>query len=209
MVRVKVCGITNYEDACLCVGLGADALGFIFAESPRRISQEKARSIIRMLPPFIKVVGVFVNENIATIRETIKFCGLDLVQLHGQESPGECLELMPYSIKAFRLKEKSSLENIPLYAKKVRAILFDTYSKGKMGGTGKTFDWSLAIEGSRAGMPVILSGGLAPFNVKEAFTAVRPYALDVNSGVEEYPGKKSPVLLGSLMKRLGKSGFRT
>jgi len=206
MLRIKVCGITDYEDARLSVGLGADALGFIFAASPRKITLEKARSIIDILPPFVQTVGVFVNESPDTIRRVMKFCGLDLVQLHGHEPPDACRELMPHSIKAFRLKDESSLLDIPAYAGKVRAILFDTYSERKMGGTGKTFDWRLALKGRGEGLPVILSGGLTPSNIAEAVSTVRPYAVDVNSGVEERPGKKDPVLLKNFMKAIGRAG---
>jgi len=202
MTKVKVCGITSPDDAAMAVELGADALGFIFAESPRRVSPEKAREIILTLPPFVKTVGVFVDEAPDVIRRMQTFCGLDLLQLHGEEPPDLCLQLMPRAIKAFRLKDESSLKAIPPYKGRTRALLFDTYSKEKRGGTGRTFDWDLAIRGKALGMPVILSGGLGPSNIEKAISTVSPFAVDVNSGVEEFPGKKSPELLKDLMKRV-------
>jgi len=201
-VNVKICGITNLADACTAVRLGADALGFIFAPSPRRIAPQTAREIICALPPFVKTVGVFVNEAPASICRVINDCGLDLVQLHGNESPALCDELMPYTIKALRVKDESSLQTGQAYHGKVRAFLLDTYSKEKAGGTGKTFDWELAIRIKKQGSPVILSGGLTPANIVAAIHTVRPYAVDVNSGLEERPGKKSPTLIRDLMENV-------
>jgi phosphoribosylanthranilate isomerase len=206
-VEVKICGITDYEDASIAVELGADALGFIFARSPRQITPEKARAIVREIPPFVKTVGVFVNEEPAAIREVIHYCGLDLAQLHGDESPDLCLSLMPYTIKALRIKDASSLQASMTYYGKVRALLLDTFSKEKAGGTGKTFDWRLALKVKKLEIPIILSGGLGPSNIREAVRTVEPYAVDVNSGVEERPGKKSPILMKDLM-RLVRRPFR-
>ena len=201
-VKVKICGITNLADASTAVRLGADALGFIFAPSPRRIAPQTARAIIRAVPPFVKTVGVFVNEAPATIREVMQHCGLDLVQLHGDESPALCKKLMPCTIKALRLKNESSLQTSQPYYGKVKALLLDTYSKEKAGGTGKTFDWKLAIKIKEQGTPIIISGGLAPSNIVAAIHTVRPYAVDVNSGVEKCPGKKSHILIKALMAEL-------
>jgi len=201
-VKVKICGITNLEDASIAVELGANALGFIFAPSPRQITSQKARAIIRAIPPFVKTVGVFVNEAPATIREVMQHCGLDLVQLHGDEPPGLCEELMPCTIKALRIKDESSLQTGRAYQGKVRALLLDTYSKEKAGGTGKTFDWDLAIKIKKMGIPIILSGGLGPSNIDLAIHTVRLYAVDVNSGVEKRPGKKSHILIKALMAEL-------
>ncbi len=199
MVRVKICGITNPQDASMAVEMGVDALGFIFAPSPRQITPEKARDIIRSIPPLVKTVGVFVDENPSTMRQIIRFCGLDLVQLHGDESPEVCDEFMPYTIKAFRLKDESSLRSIKLYQGKVRALLFDTYSEVKRGGTGKIFDWGLAIKAKELEIPTILSGGLNTDNISEAISMVKPYAVDVNSRIEDSPGKKNPYLMKELM----------
>ncbi|MBL7176760.1 MAG: phosphoribosylanthranilate isomerase [Desulfobacteraceae bacterium] len=204
MVRVKICGITNYEDASIAVKLGADALGFIFAQSPRQVTPEEARDIICALPPFVKTVGVFVNEDPAIIKKIIQFCGLDLVQLHGDESPDLCHELMPHTIKAFRLKDESSLSAIDPYLGRIRAFLFDTYSEEKRGGTGRTFDWELAVRGKELGVPIIIAGGLTPSNIERAISTVRPFAVDVSSGVEERPAKKSPLLMRRLMENIKK-----
>ena len=202
---VKICGITDYEDAAAAVGLGAGALGFIFAPSPRQITPAKARDIISAIPPFVKTVGVFVNEGHDAIRQVKDYCGLDLIQLHGDESPDFCNALMPYTIKAFRIKDESSLQPIKAYHGKVRALLLDTYSKGKVGGTGKSFDWKLARKVKKLGIPIVLSGGLGPANIDEAIRTVEPYAVDVNSGVEERPGKKSLTLMQDLMGKVKSS----
>jgi phosphoribosylanthranilate isomerase len=201
-VAVKICGITDSKDAWIAVELGASALGFIFAYSPRQISPQKARDIINAIPPFVKTVGVFVNEDPAVIRDVRHYCGIDLVQLHGDESPDLCDELMPYTIKALRIKAESSLRMAQAYRGKVRALLLDTYSKSQAGGTGKTFDWQLAIKIKKLGIPIILAGGLGPSNIDDAISAVRPYAVDVNSGVEKHPGKKSHTLIEDLMQKV-------
>jgi len=200
MVRVKICGIANQADAFKAVSLGADALGFIFAESPRKISPEGALEIIRCIPPFVQIVGVFVDEDPKVINDIINFCGLDLVQLHGEESPGFCTKFMPRTIKAFRIKDEASLKRIRDYKGHVRALLFDTYSKNKMGGTGRTFDWDLALKGGEHGLPIVLSGGLSPSNIERAISSARPYAIDVNSGIEESPGVKDYMLMEKFMK---------
>ena len=199
-MKIKICGITNPRDAEAAVELGVDALGFIFAKSPRQIDPQEARDIIMMLPPFIKTLGVFVNEDAEKIREIVAFCGLDMIQFHGDEAPGVCQDFMPHAIKAFQLQDHANLEQIKPYQGKVRAVLFDTYSKEKRGGTGKTFDWNLAVKGKAFGIPVILSGGLSPFNIKEAIATVKPYAVDVNSGVEERPGKKDHALMKQIFE---------
>jgi phosphoribosylanthranilate isomerase len=201
-VAVKICGITDTKDAWIAVELGAAALGFIFADSPRQITPQKARDIINAIPPFVKTVGVFVNEDPAVIRNVKHYCGLGLVQLHGDESPDFCAELMPYAIKALRIKDESSLRTARPYRGKVRALLLDTYSKDKAGGTGETFDWQLALKIKKLGIPIILAGGLGPSNINNAISIVRPYAVDVNSGVETYPGKKSHTLIEDLMQKV-------
>jgi phosphoribosylanthranilate isomerase len=199
MVRVKVCGITNFEDATMAVELGAHALGFVFAPSPRRVPPELARQIIRQLPPFVATVGVFVNEHPETICNIRDTCGFDLVQFHGDESPDQCRQWMPLPIKAFRMKDHSTLRQMECYRSAARAVLLDSWSPEARGGTGKVFDWDLAIEAKAAGFSIILSGGLHPSNVEEAIHTVRPSAVDVCSGVEKSPGRKDPVLLRQLM----------
>ncbi len=204
MLKVKICGITNPEDASLAVDLGADALGFIFAPSPRQVSPEAARHIIMDLPPFVKTVGVFVNEDLEAINDTMRFCGLDMIQMHGDETPELCGRFMPRVIKALRIKEKSDLESVLAYKGAVRALLLDTYSEKRAGGTGETFDWNLAIEIKGTGIPIILAGGLGPSNIEEAISLVRPYAVDVNSGVERTAGKKSKALMEELFQKIKK-----
>ena len=203
-MKVKICGITESRDALNAVELGFDALGFIFAPSPRQISPAGARRIIGAIPPFVKTVGVFVNEDAASIREHINYCGLDLVQLHGDESPDFCSNLMPHVLKAVRIMDESNLPVYTAYQGNVRGLLLDTYAKDKAGGTGKTFDWQSAIKIKEAGMPVILSGGLSPSNIVAAINTVKPYAIDVNSGVEDHPGKKSYRKMKELMDQVGK-----
>ena len=205
-VAVKICGITDYEDASIAVELGAAALGFIFAHSPRQVTPQKARDIISAIPPFVKTVGIFVNQDPIEINKVMRYCGLDLVQLHGDESPDFCDELMPYTIKALRIKDEASLRTAQAYRGNVRALLLDTYSKDKAGGTGETFDWQLAIKIKKLGIPIILAGGLGPSNIEGAISIVRPYAVDVNSGVEKRPGKKSHALIKDLMEKVKRIG---
>ena len=202
MVKVKFCGITNDRDASLAARLGVDALGFIFAPSPRQIGPDKARRIIHSLPPFVQTVGVFVNEDPDTIRDLRQFCGFQWVQLHGDEPPEMCRELMPHAIKAFQIKDKSSPLTIKAYREHVKSVLLDTYSKEKRGGTEKTFDWNLALKCKDCGKPIILSGGLGPSNVEKAISKVRPYAVDINSGIEDSPGQKNPILMKKLMETI-------
>ncbi len=191
MIKIKICGITNKEDALWAVNLKVDALGFIFADSPRRVSPEIVQAIIELLPPFISSVGVFVNEDREKVKEIAENCGLTTLQFHGQESSSYCKEFKQKVVKTFRVKDKSVLEKAVQYQDKVDGYLLDTYSPSKYGGTGKTFDWSIAKEIKEFGLPTILSGGLNSENIKEAISEVEPYAVDVSSGVEERPGKKS------------------
>ena len=202
MVKVKFCGITNEQDASRAVRLGVDALGFIFAPSPRKIDPAEARRIIHALPPFVQTVGVFVNEDQDTIRELKQFCGFQWVQLHGDEPPEMCRQLMPHVIKAFQIKDESSLLAVEQYQQHVRSFLLDTYSKERRGGTEKTFDWNLALKCKEYGIPIILSGGLGPSNVERAVFKVRPYAVDINSGIEDSPGQKNPTLMKKLMETI-------
>jgi len=190
MVKVKICGITNLEDALASVRVGCDALGFVFYKrSPRYITPQKVRGIIRRLPKNVIKVGVFVNAKEKTIKHIAKLCGLDILQLHGNESPEFCKKFQAYKIiKAFRIKDEASLSKIAGY--KTFAYLFDTFVKSKAGGTGKKFDWELLgyLKGIRR--PIFLSGGLTKKNVKEAIKIVRPAWVDVSSSIEIKPGKK-------------------
>jgi phosphoribosylanthranilate isomerase len=187
MVRVKICGITNLEDARAAVAAGADALGFVFASSPRQVDPARVSEIISGLPPFISKVGVFVDADLEEITRIMTECHLDLAQLHGEESPDLCLKLFPGAIKSFRVKGREVLESLPRY--KASAYLLDGFSHRAAGGAGTTFDWDIAREAKRYGN-IILSGGLTPQNVHQAVAAVQPFAVDVSSGVEARPGKK-------------------
>lgn len=188
MVRVKVCGITNREDALCAVDCGADALGFIFYEkSPRYVSPERVGEIIAVLPPFVTPVGVFVNASEAHVDAVVKLAGLRAIQLHGDESPAACLGHSVPVIRALRVGPDFDPETMRSYL--VDTFLLDTAKVGKYGGTGETFDWSKAVAAKDYGR-IILSGGLNPDNVAKAIEAVHPYAVDIGSGVESEPGKK-------------------
>jgi phosphoribosylanthranilate isomerase len=192
MVRIKICGITNLDDALLAAELGADALGFIFyPKSPRQVAPEVAREIIAQLPPFVAAVGVFVDETAAAVQELAARVGLDWVQLHGQESPDYCLSLGRKVIKGFRIKDENSLMELEPYRDVVQAFLLDTYKKGQAGGTGEIFDWQLARKGKKYGR-IILAGGLTSYNVARAIEIAQPQAVDTASGTEAAPGKKDP-----------------
>ena len=191
MVKVKICGITNLEDAIASVIAGCDALGFVFyKKSPRYITPKKARKIIRLIPKDIRKVGVFVNAPEKNIREIARKCKLDLLQFHGEESPEFCCKFKGYKIiKAFRVKDKINLVDILSY--KTFACLFDAFTKTKFGGTGKAFDWKLLKGIRKLKRPVFLSGGLNTQNVKEAIKIIQPQWVDVSSSVEMGPGKKN------------------
>jgi len=191
MIKIKICGITNTEDALWAVDLKVDALGFIFSDSPRRVKPEIVQGIIELLPPFISSVGVFVNEDRKKVEEIAESCGLTTLQFHGRESPSYCEEFKQKIVKALRIENKDILEKAVRYKDKVDAYLLDTYSPSKYGGTGKTFDWRIAKEIKEFGLPIILSGGLNPENIREAISEVEPYGVDVSSGIEERPGKKN------------------
>ena len=188
IVKVKICGITNYPDAEAAVNMGADLLGLNFyPESPRYIPPEKAREIINKLPAFIDICGVFVDTSFKQIRETIDICPLNWVQLHGNETPKFCqlfLSLNVKTMKALRIKNQKDIEKAENYF--TDAILLDAFSPEKYGGTGLTFDWNII---GHIGKRVFLAGGINPDN---AITAVKlgVYGIDVCSGIESEPGKK-------------------
>ena len=202
MVKIKICGITNSEDAEKAISLGADAIGFIFADSPREVQPHLARSIIENLKGKVLSVGVFVNESPDKVIETAEYCSLGAIQLHGDESPEYCSGLKKrLLIKAFRIKDDSSLTPIPCY-KGVFAYLLDTFSEQNRGGTGKTFDWNLAVKAKAFGKPIILSGGLGLGNIEEAIRVVTPYGVDISSSIEIKPGKKDHKLMERLISAI-------
>lgn len=190
--KVKICGITNLEDAAAAVEAGADALGFNFyRKSPRFIDPSAAKQIIATLPPLVTPVGIFVNEDVASVRSIMDRCGLGLAQLHGDESAAYCEELARPAMKAFRLKDRGSFLGLAEFCGRagVRGLVIDAFSDKEYGGTGQVVDWSLAAEAAKVAI-VLLAGGLTPENVGQAIQAVHPYGVDVSSGVESSPGKK-------------------
>ncbi|MDX2251366.1 MAG: phosphoribosylanthranilate isomerase [Nitrospira sp.] len=195
MIKVKICGITTGDDARIAVAAGADALGFVmYRKSPRWVEPSVARSIIADLPPFVLPVGVFVNEDAAAVRTLMDECGFALAQLHGDETAAYCQQLGRPVLKALRVKDRGSFLALAEFQgrARVRGVLLDAFSDQAYGGTGHKVDWTLAAEAARS-VPILLAGGLTPSNVAEAVQLVRPYGVDVSSGVEATPGKKDPV----------------
>lgn len=181
MVRVKVCGISDPAAGVVAAEAGADAIGLIFAPSRRWVTVERAREIVAALPPFVSKVGVFVDETRERIAEAVEAVGLDTVQLHGSETPEFASSMRLPVLKAIRVRDAHSLAGLADY--RVTAFLLDTYDPEILGGTGRTFDWSLAA-GAAVHHRILLSGGLRPDNVVEALDRVRPYGVDVSGGVE-------------------------
>lgn len=194
-VRVKICGITQVEDALAAVDAGADALGFMFFEqSKRNLSFDRAAAIIRELPPFVTKVGVFVNATEEFIGRALAATGIDTLQLHGEEPPEFCGRFAPVKvIKAFRMSGRESLAECLRYPR--HAWLLDSFVAGAHGGTGATFDWDVAAEAVHRHPMTILAGGLKPATVADAVRKVRPFAVDVSSGVELAPGRKDHALV--------------
>ncbi len=202
VVKVKVCGITNLEDAQAAVEAGADALGFVcYRMSPRFVNAEVIRAIVSELPPFVLPVGVFVNEEQKVVRDLLDRCGLVLAQLHGDETAAYCESLGRPVLKAIRLQSRSDFLALAEFKGRalVRGILVDAFSDAAYGGTGHRVDWNLAAEASQLGR-VILAGGLTPENVGEAIKIVRPYGVDVSSGVEANPGRKDHAKVRAFIK---------
>ena len=190
-VKVKICGITNLDDALFAAESGADALGFVFwNKSPRFVEASVAKAIVKALPPFVSCVGVFVDEDASRVNGIARQAGLSCVQLHGSETPEFCGGMELRVIKAFRIKQGNDIASLSDYD--VSAFLLDSYSEGAPGGTGKVFDWDYAVEAKKYGK-VILAGGLTPGNIAEALRKVGPYGVDASSGVESSPGKKDKV----------------
>jgi phosphoribosylanthranilate isomerase len=188
-IRVKICGITNLDDALAAVYYGADALGFVFYKgSPRYISYRNSASIIKKLPPLITTVGVFVDEKPSHVEKIISRTCIDVVQFHGNEAPELC-NCSRSLIKAIKVKSLESLEPLDKYKSKVSAFLLDTFTPNALGGTGQTFNWDIAIYAKKFGK-IILAGGLNADNVIEAVKHVKPYGVDVSSSIESKKGKK-------------------
>jgi phosphoribosylanthranilate isomerase len=188
IVKVKICGITNYEDAKAAIDMGADLLGFNFYQkSPRYLEPEKVKKIIQRLPAFIDTVGVFVNSSLDEIHKTVNLCHLDWVQLHGDESQDFCSQFLTHHVKtmkAIRVKEQADIENAEEYF--TDAILLDAFDPDKYGGTGVTFDWNVIGHMNKR---VFLGGGINPDNAEKAVN-LGVYGIDICSGIESEPGKK-------------------
>jgi len=190
MIKTKICGITNLEDALASLFSGAGAIGFVFyKKSPRFIEPQKAGNIARILPKKILKVGVFVDEQERTVKKTAKLCNLDMLQFHGNESAEYCRKFKGYKvIKAFKVSKEIDLRQLKKY--KVFGYLFDTFSKVKVGGTGRKFNWNLLKNTDKISGQVFLSGGLTSVNVLSAIKKINPDWVDVSSSVESKPGKK-------------------
>jgi len=200
IVKVKICGITNYQDAAAAIDMGADLLGFNFyPKSPRYIAPTKAAEIINKLPGFIDIVGVFVNESIEQIHETKNLCQLNWVQLHGDESPEFCKEFLSANVKimkAIRVKDQADVERAENFF--TDAILLDAFDPKKYGGTGLTFDWNIIGHISKR---IFLAGGITPDNAASA-VKLGVYGIDVCSGIESKPGKKDKKLMKKLFENI-------
>jgi phosphoribosylanthranilate isomerase len=200
---VKICGITNLEDALASVESGADALGFIlYEQSPRYMKPENVRRILEQLPESVARIGVFVNPTAKGVAAVCEHLRLTAIQVYGNQTSGELRELGTSVIKAFQVDKGFDVEQLRDYS--VEAFLLDTFVKGKAGGTGMTFDWAIAKRATKYGK-VILSGGLNPDNIGEAVRFVRPYGVDVCSGVEERPGKKNSKRVEEFVRRARES----
>lgn len=189
--RVKICGITSVADGLTAAEAGADMIGLMFYDnSPRHITLPQAVEISRALPPFVMRVGVFVNPDEALVTRAIGECSLSLLQFHGDETSDFCTQFGIMSMKALRVRDAESLKQLENF--NTEAFLLDAYSKSGLGGTGEKFNWDLAVEAQKFSKPIFLAGGLTPENVADAVRQVRPFAVDVSSGVESVPGKKDP-----------------
>jgi phosphoribosylanthranilate isomerase len=208
-VRVKICGITNAGDARAAAEAGADAIGLNFATGPRRIELEAAREIVRATPPFVTIVGLFVDDRVERIAMVCEQLGIHTVQLHGEETVETVRRLEPLNvIKAFRVAGQAFVDEVRPYVRDcpwLRGVLLDAYVPGVRGGTGRTFRWEWVEVARTRGQtsdwpPIILAGGLTPDNVAEAVRVVRPYAVDTASGVESEPGKKDAKKIAAFVR---------
>ncbi len=201
MTRVKICGNTNLEDVKLAIDLGADYLGFIFAESKRKVDIPTVRDIMQAVPQFTKFVGVFANQPKQDVLTITGELGIKILQFHGDETGLYCHSFMEKGyevIKTFRIRDAMSLKRLGDYD--VTAFLFDTFSKEEQGGTGTTFDWNLIEDKPYVHEKLFLAGGLNIQNLRQAIETVRPFAVDVASGVEKNAGKKDPFLLSQFIR---------
>jgi phosphoribosylanthranilate isomerase len=203
--RVKICGITRVEDALAAAVFGVDAIGLVFSEaSPRCVTAGQARTIAAALPPFIKVVGLFVDASAEHIRELLGQVPIDLLQFHGRETPEECRQFGHPYIKAVRMVPDVDIAAEARRYTQAAGLLLDAYDPQLAGGTGATFDWTRVPQD--LGKPVILAGGLTSENVARAIEAVRPYAVDVSSGVEQGKGIKDAAKIAAFIRAVAVNG---
>ena len=202
--RVKICGITRIEDALAAVNAGADAIGLVFyAASPRCVTIEQAQKIVAAIPPFVSVVGLFINASKAEIETVLSKVRLDILQFHGDETSSECEQIkLPY-YKAIRVKADTNLLQCAVEFNSAKALLLDAHSESAFGGTGQAFDWNLIPKSLTK--PVILAGGLTAENVGSAIKRVQPYAVDVSGGVEKSKGVKDAAKIAAFMRAVEKS----
>jgi phosphoribosylanthranilate isomerase len=205
MARAKLCGITNIDDARMCVDAGAWALGMIFyPDTPRHCEVEEAERISAELRRRVELAGVFVNAELDEVAEIVDVCNLSIVQLHGEEGPAYCAEIARRTgakiAKAVRAKDKASVRALLAYRDRVDFHMVDAYRPDLRGGTGETFSWELLDELRDSSHPLILSGGLTPENVAEAIARVHPFAVDTASGTEAEPGRKDPAKVSAFMR---------
>lgn len=202
--RAKICGITRPQDGIAAAANGADAIGLVFFEkSPRVVDVEQARAVIAALPPFVTSVGLFVNADVAEVERVLDQVPLDLLQFHGEEAPEYCRQFSRPYIKAVRMSDGVNLELVAQQFDEAKALLVDSYQKGVPGGTGHTFDWARIPAGMDK--PIILAGGLGPENIEQAVRQVRPFAVDVSSGVEVEKGIKDADKIAAFMRGVKKA----
>ena len=199
--RVKICGITRPEDGLAAARCGADAIGLVFyAPSPRHVSVEQARAVVQILPPFVTVVGLFVNAAQQEIADVLQQVRLDVLQFHGDETPEECTRFgLPY-LKALRVTPTTDIARAASTYSTAQGLLLDAHVDGIPGGTGQTFDWNLVPRDLP--MPLILAGGLSPLNVKQAIRTTRPYGVDVSGGVEAAKGIKDAAKIAAFLNEV-------
>jgi len=205
MTEIKICGITSLDDASFAAECGADALGFNFySKSPRYVAPERAKEIIEKIPERITKVGVFVNHDALEVKKIVGYCGLNLIQFHGDESPEYCYQFPRLRlIKALSPRREADLRTLRTYP--VRAILVDAYDPLRYGGTGKSSDWGIAIKVKKTHL-LIIAGGLRADNIREAIEIVSPHAVDINSGVESSPGRKDPEKVSKIVEIVRRTG---
>jgi len=201
--RVKICGITRHDDGLAAAAAGADAIGLVFAKSPRQVTPEQAHTIAAAMPPFVSVVALFVDADPEAVRRVLGSVRIDLLQFHGSETPEYCRQFSKPYIKAVSMSEAVDVTSQASVYADAAGLLLDTHNADMAGGSGRAFDWSRIP--ADLPKPVILAGGLNPDNVTEAVTRVRPYAVDVSSGVEREKGIKDAGRIRAFIEAVGKA----